>query len=67
MNLQENLILLKTTKGYSDRYVPFQDRIKDQLEKYLKLRGVVNCNYLFITLENEQLAKRQRITKYGKQ
>ncbi|MFK9118594.1 tyrosine-type recombinase/integrase [Peribacillus frigoritolerans] len=31
-------ILIQNTKGYKQRFVPIQDRMKEQLQRYLSIR-----------------------------
>ncbi|MBR7798293.1 tyrosine-type recombinase/integrase [Agaribacter marinus] len=62
-------ILIRHTKGYKERFVPITDNMYKLLKKYLAVRGTVENDYLFITIDETPLSKRQlqnRITKYGK-
>ncbi|UZJ78296.1 tyrosine-type recombinase/integrase [Fictibacillus sp. KU28468] len=43
--------------------------MKDQLRKYIAIRGVIETDALFVTIDNTPLTKRQlqgRITQYGR-
>ncbi|GGF16997.1 tyrosine recombinase XerC [Halobacillus andaensis] len=66
---EDNLICVRNAKSYRERLVPIQSEMKNQLEKYLKLRGSVNCEELFITIDETPLTRRgimQRVERYGK-
>ncbi len=68
INLNDGYVKIRGKNG-SERHVPVQNRMKQQLRKYLKLRGEVGNDYLFITIEENPLTKRQvqqRIRDYGK-
>jgi integrase/recombinase XerD len=56
-------------KGYKERLVPIQATMKRQLRKYIAVRGDVQSESLFVTIDNTPLTIRQvqnRITKYGR-
>lgn len=66
----DSTVLIRNTKGYKQRLVPFQSKMKKQLEKYIQIRGVVETDALFVTLDGERMSKRQfqsRVSKYGKE
>lgn len=71
INWEESKLLIRNTKGYMQRYVPLSATMKDQLRRYLAIRGsVVDCDALFITIDDTPLTKRQiqsRISHYGKE
>ncbi|MBV7509687.1 tyrosine-type recombinase/integrase [Bacillus sp. sid0103] len=71
INWEESKVLIRNTKGYLQRYVPLSATMKDQLRRYLAIRGnVVDCDALFITIDDTPLTKRQiqsRISVYGKE
>lgn len=68
---EDSMILIRDGKGYKERLVPIQAKMKKQLQSYLKVRGsVTDEDALFITLDYGPLSKRQiqsRISFYGKQ
>lgn len=70
INWEESKLLIRNTKGYLQRYVPLSATMKDQLRRYIGIRGnVVDCDALFITIDDTPLTKRQiqsRISHYGK-
>ncbi|MED4354461.1 tyrosine-type recombinase/integrase [Schinkia azotoformans] len=69
IDFTNNRILVRNTKGYKQRFVPIQDEMIKQLQKYLQLRGKLDHDYLWINLDNLPLAKHQmqiRIADYGK-
>lgn len=69
VNLKEGTILIRNTKTYFERTVPIQKKMKDQLKKWLSIRGAAEDKELFITLDGTALSKRQvqtRVSIYGK-
>lgn len=69
IDFKRSRILIQNTKGYRQRYVPIQKRMKEQLQKYINLRGVLDHDYLFVSVDDRPLTKRQmqnQIEKYGK-
>ncbi len=68
INYNENTVLIRNAKGYKERLVPIQSTMKSLFKKYLSIRGTVETDALFITIDGTPLTKRQlqnRITKYG--
>ncbi|AST00834.1 recombinase XerD [Geobacillus sp. T6] len=66
---EQKVIRIRNTKGGFERFVPIQDKMINQLKKYLVVRGNVDTDYLFITRDNTPLSKKQvqdRIREYGK-
>jgi integrase/recombinase XerD len=66
---EQKVIRIRNTKGGFERFVPIQDKMMNQLKKYLIVRGNVDTDYLFITQDNTPLSKKQvqdRIREYGK-
>ncbi|MFJ8257572.1 tyrosine-type recombinase/integrase [Peribacillus asahii] len=66
---EDSMILIRNTKGHRERLVPFQSKMKTQLKKYLKIRGICETEALFVTIDSTAISKRQvqnRITFYGK-
>ncbi|WP_227939716.1 tyrosine-type recombinase/integrase [Alkalihalobacillus deserti] len=66
----ESKLHIRNTKTYKERLVPIQSKMKTQLQKYIQLRGVMETDALFVTLDGKQKSKRQfqnRVTFYGKQ
>lgn len=56
-------------KGYKERLVPIQATMKQQLRKYLAVRGDLADDALFTTVDNTPITIRQlqnRIAKYGR-
>lgn len=56
-------------KGYKQRLVPFQAVMKKELVRYLKLRGHLEHDALFVTIDNTPVAIRQvqeQIQSYGR-
>jgi integrase/recombinase XerD len=71
INWDESKLLIRNTKGYLQQFVPLSATMKEQLRRYLAIRGSIeDCDALFITLLNTPLTKRQiqsRISFYGKE
>ncbi|ARK31863.1 tyrosine-type recombinase/integrase [Halalkalibacter krulwichiae] len=66
---EENLILVSHTKNRKQRFVPFQEKMKRKLQDYIKLRGDIDEEALFVTVDNTALSKRkitEWITTYAK-
>lgn len=69
VKLSEGVIFIRHTKNNLHRYVPIQAKMKEQLRRYLKLRGTCETNHLFITIDGEAMSRSglQRIVaKHGK-
>lgn len=69
VDLQAGIIHIKHAKGHLGRTVPIQRAMKNILLRYMKLRGNLPTNRLFVTLNGTPLSKRQiqkRIAEYGK-
>lgn len=67
---QDNRIKIAEPKGVRERLVPIQAKMKKQLRKYVAVRGELDHDFLFVTIDNTPLTTRQiqaRITKYGRQ
>lgn len=65
---EDNLICIRNAKSYRERLVPIQKEMKIQLKKYIAIRGYVESEALFITIDGTRLTRRgiqQRIIKYG--
>jgi len=66
----DSRIHIRNAKTYRERLVPIQEMMKNQLQKYIQIRGIMETNALFVTLDGEPMSKRQfqnRVTFYGKQ
>ncbi|WP_163971807.1 tyrosine-type recombinase/integrase [Oceanobacillus halotolerans] len=65
---EDNLICVRNAKSYRERLVPIQKDMRNQLKKYIAIRGSVSCDALFITIDETPLSRRgiqQRIDRYG--
>ncbi|MCM2982291.1 tyrosine-type recombinase/integrase [Niallia circulans] len=65
---EDKLICIRNAKSYRERLVPIQREMKQQLKKYIAIRGYVECEALFLTVDGTRLTRRgiqQRILKYG--
>lgn len=68
VKLSEGLIFVRHTKNHLHRYVPIQAKMKEQLRRYLQLRGTCESNHLFVTLDGGPLqrgALQKIVAKYG--
>lgn len=68
IRLEDNLLCVRNAKSYRERLVPIQKVMKDQLKKYITVRGYVESDALFVTMDGTRLTKRgvqQRISIYG--
>lgn len=68
LNLSNGTIVIKHAKTFQ-RTVPIQSRMKDILQRYLLIRGEVESDALFITVEGNRISNRQiqnRLNVYGK-
>ncbi|KOR84427.1 recombinase XerD [Bacillus sp. FJAT-22058] len=68
VRLKEGSIHIRHSKTYLERIVPIQKTMREQLEKYISIRGVTECLSLFVTIDGTPLTKRQvqnRIKFYG--
>lgn len=69
INFAEGQIFVRHTKGHMHRYVPIQTKMRQQLRRYLKIRGTCETDQLFVTIDAQamQRAALQRIVaKHGK-
>lgn len=55
---RDNLVKIKGKNG-SERYVPFTDVMKRELRSYVELRGMLNNESLWVTIDNTPLSRRQ--------
>ena len=65
---EDSLIVVRNAKSYRERLVPIQKEMKQQLKKYIAIRGYVESEALFVTIDGTRLTRRgiqQRIIKYG--
>ncbi|MCU7712606.1 tyrosine-type recombinase/integrase [Priestia sp. JV24] len=59
INFSNGLIRIRNAKSYRERLVPIQSKMKDQLRKYLNIRGEAITDALFVTLDGTSISKRQ--------
>lgn len=65
---EDNLICIRNAKSYRERLVPIQKEMKYQLKKYIAIRGYVESDALFVTIDGTSLTRRgiqNRVEKYG--
>lgn len=69
VKLAEGQVFVRHTKGQLHRYVPIQAKMKEQLRRYMKIRGTCETERLFVTIDGEPMARNalQKIVgKHGK-
>lgn len=65
---EDGLLRIRNAKTYRERLVPIQNEMKKQLRKYIAIRGVVESDALFVSVDGTPITRRgiqQRITIYG--
>ncbi|GIN10233.1 hypothetical protein J26TS2_01000 [Shouchella clausii] len=68
VKLSEGQIFIRNTKNHFHRYVPIQAKMKEQLRRYLKLRGSCETEHLFVTIDETPLkrgAMQKIVAHYG--
>ena len=68
VNLKDGLIMV-SGKNFKQRNLPIQNKTKQQLNRYMQLRGELETEALLVTIDNTPLTTRQvqqRINDYGK-
>lgn len=68
VKLSEGLIFIRNTKNHYHRYVPIQSKMKEQLRRYLQLRGACESDALFVTLDGTPMQRstlQKIVGKYG--
>lgn len=69
VKLSEGQIFVRHTKGHMHRYVPIQVKMREQLRRYIKIRGTCETERLFVTLDGKPMkrgALQKIVGKYGK-
>lgn len=69
VKLSEGQIFIRHTKGHMHRYVPIQAKMKEQLRRYLRIRGTCETNHLFVTIDGTAMSRfslQKIVAKYGK-
>lgn len=64
---KERLLLLYG-KGRKERYVPFQSTLDKHLREYVRIRGLLDVDEVFVTIDNTPMTPRQiqwRIKEHG--
>jgi integrase/recombinase XerD len=65
---EDDLIIIRQSKSYRQRQVPITKPMRQQLKKYINIRGSIETNALFVTVDSNPLSKRglqNQIKKYG--
>ncbi|MED1093259.1 tyrosine-type recombinase/integrase [Bacillus paramycoides] len=69
-DVRHNKLIIRKTKNLFERTVYLSDTTQERLESYIKVRGEVATNKLFISQDNKELnphSIQTRLTKYGKE
>ncbi|MFC2949176.1 tyrosine-type recombinase/integrase [Virgibacillus sediminis] len=70
VKLSEGQVFIRNTKNHFHRYVPVSAKMKDQLRKFIRLRGTAETDHLFITLDEEAMTRhglQKIVPKYGQE
>ncbi|MGG3622829.1 tyrosine-type recombinase/integrase [Bacillus gobiensis] len=68
VKLSEGTIFIRETKNHFHRYVPIQSMMKEQLRRYMKIRGTSESDHLFVTIDGKAMqraALQKLVGKYG--
>lgn len=68
VKLSEGLVFIRNTKNHYHRYVPIQAKMKEQLRRYLQIRGTCETDALFVTLEGTAMKRnslQKIVAQYG--
>ncbi|MFC7062762.1 tyrosine-type recombinase/integrase [Halobacillus seohaensis] len=57
VKLSEGQIFVRNTKNHLHRYVPIQSKMKEQLSRYLKIRGTCETGHLFVTIDETRMTR----------
>lgn len=69
VKLSEGQIFVRHTKGHMHRYVPIQTKMKEQLRRYMRIRGTCETEQLIVTIDGTAMQRNaiQKIVgKHGK-
>ncbi|SFB39685.1 Phage integrase family protein [Lentibacillus halodurans] len=59
---EDSLLRIRNAKTYRERLVPIQSEMKKQLKKYISIRGVVDSDALFVTIDGTPFVKKVNTT-----
>lgn len=65
-DVRENKIIIRNTKNLRERTVYPIKKTQDAISKYLKLRGNLHHDYLFVNVDNDPLRRRSVQTRFEK-
>jgi integrase/recombinase XerD len=68
VKLDDSMVHVRKTKGYNERMLPISTEMREQIKKYIRIRGRLTTDALFVTVDGGRLSKRQvqnRVIKYG--
>ncbi|MCE7792630.1 tyrosine-type recombinase/integrase [Salipaludibacillus sp. CUR1] len=57
IKMSEGVVFIRQTKNHFHRYVPIQSKMKEQLRRYLKIRGTCETEHLFVTLDGKPMTR----------
>lgn len=69
VKLSEGLVFIRQTKNHFHRYVPIQAKMREQLKRYIQIRGTSECSHLFVTIDDTPMSRgalQKIIGQYGK-
>lgn len=69
VKLSEGQIFVRNTKNHMHRYVPITSKMKEQLKRYLTLRGTCESDHLFVTIEETAMTRsslQKIVAHYGR-
>jgi integrase/recombinase XerD len=69
VKLSEGQIFVRNTKNHMHRYVPITTKMKEQLRRYLKVRGTCETDHLFVTIDETAMTRsalQKLVAHYGK-
>jgi site-specific recombinase XerD len=65
-DVKKDQIVIRNTKNLNERSVYPNNKTQNAIQKYLKLRGKLHHNYLFVNNEDEPLKRRSVQTRFEK-
>lgn len=69
VKLSEGQIFVRNTKNHMHRYVPITSKMKEQLKRYMTLRGTCETDHLFVTIDETAMARsalQKIVARHGK-
>ena len=69
VKLSEGQIFVRNTKNHLHRYVPITTKMREQLKRYLTLRGTCETDHLFVTIDETAMTRgalQKIVAHYGR-